>query len=97
MTLYLSTITQQKRDKACLPSTYKAHAMRNEVGEELRVDREAKVMQKRTWSPSEPAKPARWRAKARKKASPAGKRGQEVSTRRSFVREERASAGEARG
>lgn len=37
--------------------------MRNEFVEELNVDREAKVMQNRTGSSGETAKPARGRAK----------------------------------
>lgn len=40
-----------------------AHAMRNELVEELNVDREAKVLQNQTGSPEDPVKPARGRAK----------------------------------
>jgi hypothetical protein len=40
-----------------------AHAMRNELVEELIIEGEAKAMQNRTGSPSKAAKPARGRAK----------------------------------
>ena len=54
--------------------------MRNELVEEFIVELEAKVMQNRTRSPSETAKPAGWRVKPaeeRKKGESAGKSGHE--------------------
>src|SRR5437879_6434332 len=57
------------------------HAMRNELVEELIVDREAKVMQDRTGKPLESAKPTGWRAKqgeGRRKGEPAEKSGHEA-------------------
>jgi hypothetical protein len=55
--------------------------MRNELVEELIVDREAKVMQDRTGKPLESAKPTGWRAKqveGRRKGEPAEKSGHEA-------------------
>jgi hypothetical protein len=40
-----------------------AHEMRNELVEELVVNPEEKILQSRTGSPSEMAKPSGWRAK----------------------------------
>jgi hypothetical protein len=45
------------------PRSATAHAMRNELVEELIVEEEAKVMQNRTGSPEDPAKAVRGRAK----------------------------------
>jgi hypothetical protein len=47
----------------CYDESLIAHAMRNELVEELIVEGEAKVMQNRTGSPEDSVKPARGRAK----------------------------------
>jgi hypothetical protein len=70
--------------------------MRNELVEELIADREAKVMQNRTGSPSEPAKPARGRAnraEERRKREPAGKRDHEAPLGEASLSEKKYAVG----
>ena len=65
----------------CFLPIAETHAMCNELDAELIVEGEAKVMQNRTGSREEPAKPASGRAKQaaeRKKRELDGKRGQEA-------------------